>query len=289
MKKSLILDLDATLIHCDCVESIDDAPIDEYDFTFKLSVLHYLIKKRSNLDIFLLTVVKYFDVYCYTAAMKDYADIVLDKLERDVGQKIFTNRFYNECCVHQQVLTSLYTSCTGYFKYIGALGFDLKSSIVIDDCPDNYRFEFNNVIFIPHLLYDKNNDRLLDIVNFLRTILYVKDVRCDIRIHNVKAYPTIYNNDEIVRSFYLDVNILNKELLGYNVQHTGQIDIQNMKPYYQNVNDYNNIAEPVDNNISLNNIVETDYNNIPLNNNVELDDKINTPLNSVAELDGKIN
>lgn len=76
-KKSLILDLDETLIHC--VENLDNS---EPDMTVKIDVDGLPIKIGINIRPYALTFLKKmatkFEIIIFTASHYTYADTILD-------------------------------------------------------------------------------------------------------------------------------------------------------------------------------------------------------------------
>lgn len=79
MKKTLVLDLDETLVHC-TVQVVTDA-----DFVFPVQfhgeVYQVYVKCRPYLQDFLAAVAPYFEIVVFTASQKVYADALLNILD----------------------------------------------------------------------------------------------------------------------------------------------------------------------------------------------------------------
>jgi Dullard-like phosphatase family protein len=94
-KRTLVLDLDETLVHC----SVE--PTSKSDFTFPVTynAVNYqvYVKKRPYVDYFLESVSKEFEVIVFTASQQVYADRLLDYL--DPHKKYFTSRLFREACL----------------------------------------------------------------------------------------------------------------------------------------------------------------------------------------------
>lgn len=94
-KRTLVLDLDETLVHC----SVE--PTSNSDFTFPVTynTVNYqvYVKKRPYVDYFLESVSKEFEVIVFTASQQVYADRLLDYL--DPQKKYFASRLFREACL----------------------------------------------------------------------------------------------------------------------------------------------------------------------------------------------
>lgn len=146
----MVLDLDETLVHYN--------PDDKED-----------IKFRPFLDNFLNEMRKYYELVIFTAAVKDYADIVIDHLESD--KKLFSKRFYR-CSVR---LNSKGES----IKDLTIINEDLSKTIIIDNTPENFLKQKANGIFIKSWYGDKDDNCLMDLIPILKSIVEneVQDVR----------------------------------------------------------------------------------------------------------------
>lgn len=94
-KRTLVLDLDETLVHC----SVE--PTCKSDFTFPVTYnsvdYQVYVKKRPYVDYFLESVSKEFEVIVFTASQQVYADRLLDYL--DPQKKYFASRLFREACL----------------------------------------------------------------------------------------------------------------------------------------------------------------------------------------------
>ena len=79
---------------------------------------------------------KYFEIVIFTAAVKDYADNILDSID---PQKRISHRLYRE---HTRIED--YTS----IKDLSMIGRDLSRSIIIDNIASNFKFQPRNGIAI---------------------------------------------------------------------------------------------------------------------------------------------
>jgi len=128
---TLVLDLDETLIHFE--ES-------------KVGKSRFLI--RPFTQKFLKKVAEYYEVVIFTAAVKEYADYVLDKLDTD---KCISHRLYRN---HTDLKSNVYQ------KDLSKLGRPLSKILIVDNNPENFQLQPDNGVFIKSW-YDDPEDKAL--------------------------------------------------------------------------------------------------------------------------------
>lgn len=179
-RKSLVLDLDETLIHscyvdADTNEHIGCAFVPETavpDYTLLIPVLKdkgpilFRVFKRPHVDLFLDVVSQWYDLVIYTASMEEYASIVVDRL--DNGRGILRRRFYRQHCMAPPQFLS---------KNLLLIDKDLANVFIIDNSPTSYRSFPDNAIPIKSYIYDLKDEELLNLLPFLDALRFTKDVR----------------------------------------------------------------------------------------------------------------
>lgn len=152
IKKTLVLDLDETLIHSTLTTSDT-----------------YLSIKRPHVEEFLEYVSKKFNVILFTAGMQAYADPIVNDL--DNNNKIFQKRYYRDSCIYSIKKQAL-------VKDLNIIGVDMKSIIIIDNTPTSYSLQPQNGIpIISWYGTDKNDKELLKLIPILDEIYNSDDVR----------------------------------------------------------------------------------------------------------------
>jgi len=161
-KKTLVLDLDETLVHSSF------KPIPDPDFVMSIeleNVIHKVyVRKRPGVDNFLRVVGEKFEVVVFTASLAKYADPLLDILDR---QRLVKKRLFREACVQHY---------GNYVKDLSHLGRPLTNVIIIDNSPFSYMFQPDNAIPITSWFNDKADRQLYDLLPFLEQLMYVDDV-----------------------------------------------------------------------------------------------------------------
>ncbi|THG97420.1 hypothetical protein EW145_g7619 [Phellinidium pouzarii] len=127
----------------------------------------YHVYKRPFVDYFLRKVSAWYTLVIFTASMKEYADPVIDWL--DAGRGILALRFFREHC------TQLPNGA--YSKDLSVLNEDLARICLIDNSPVSYSINQANGIPIEGWTQDPNDEALLDLLPFLDSLRFTSDVR----------------------------------------------------------------------------------------------------------------
>lgn len=130
---TLVLDLDETLIH------FEEKP----DGTSQFLI-------RPFAQFFLKEVAKYYEVVIFTAALQDYADYILDRMDTE---KCVSFRLYRQ---H----TNLDKKSNIYQKDLSSIGRDLSRTLIVDNNAENFQLQPDNGIYIKSW-YDDPNDKAL--------------------------------------------------------------------------------------------------------------------------------
>mmetsp|Transcript_13472 Transcript_13472/g.15364 ORF Transcript_13472/g.15364 Transcript_13472/m.15364 type:complete len:273 (-) Transcript_13472:311-1129(-) len=162
-KKSLILDLDETLVHSS-FEMVEDpdfiVSVELKDATYDVYVI-----KRPGVDDFLNELSKHYELIIFTASLPKYAQKVLDQL--DPKNVIEGALFRDSCTLHEG----------SYVKDLRDLGRDLKDTIIVDNSEFSYRFQPENAIGVSTFIDDKTDRELFYCKDFLLSLVDVDDVR----------------------------------------------------------------------------------------------------------------
>ena len=134
---TLILDLDETLI---CFKSSKN---DE-----NIGNIHI----RPGLEIFLEIIKEFYEIIIFTVGTREYANIILDLIEKKNKIKYFDGRLYRE---HATKIGNK------YIKDLSKIGRDLSRTLIVDNNPHSFKFQHENGILISSYFGEKNNDRAL--------------------------------------------------------------------------------------------------------------------------------
>jgi len=134
---TLVLDLDETLVH----------------FTENENNGKFLVRPFAR--EFLLKLHTHFEIVVFTAALKDYADWILDRI--DTGN-VIRYRLYRDHTTFQNGV---------YLKDLSRLNRDLSKTIIVDNNPDNFQMHPENGIYIKSWYEDPNDQALKHLTNVL--------------------------------------------------------------------------------------------------------------------------
>lgn len=140
-QKTLILDLDETLIHSmakggrmstghmvevklNTFVSASGVPIPGPQHP----ILYY-VHKRPHCDDFLRRVCKWYNLVIFTASVQEYADPVIDWLEQE--RKFFSGRLYRQHCTFRH---------GAFIKDLSSVEPDLSRVMILDNSPLSYMF-----------------------------------------------------------------------------------------------------------------------------------------------------
>ena len=176
-KPLLILDLDETLIHSDleCKFVAHDEYIETESGIIPINI-------RPNLYEFLDFCAVNFDLVIYTASCADYADPILDYIEKN--KKYFMKRFYREHCI-------LYRNL--YLKDLSVFNKPLNQVLIVDNCIFSFAYYLSNGVLITSFYNDVEDLDLLSLIEFFKSsIINTPDVR--VELESTFEFKKIYNN-----------------------------------------------------------------------------------------------
>ncbi|KAL2132878.1 hypothetical protein VTI74DRAFT_3192 [Chaetomium olivicolor] len=178
-QKTLILDLDETLIHSmskggrmssgHMVEVRLNTTYTGVGGQATIGPQHpilYYVHKRPHCDEFLRRVSKWFNLVVFTASVQEYADPVIDWLEAE--RKYFSARYYRQHCTFRH---------GAFIKDLSSVEPDLSRVMILDNSPLSYMFHQDNAIPIQGWISDPTDSDLMYLIPFLEGLQYVSDVR----------------------------------------------------------------------------------------------------------------
>lgn len=163
-RKTLVLDLDETLVHSSLEAVVQP------DFTF---VVHFnnqehlvRVRERPHLKTFMERCAQLFEVVVFTASQKVYAEKLLSIIDPD--RRLVKHKIYRDSCVIVE---------GNYLKDLSILGRDLRHTVIVDNSPQAFGFQVENGIPIESWYDDDADEELLKLLPFLESLVDEEDVR----------------------------------------------------------------------------------------------------------------
>ena len=163
-KKTLVLDLDETLVHSQFMEFSDKSDlVIQIEIENEIHDIH--VKVRPGVKEFLEKMDKIFELVVFTASISKYADPLLDLIDK---KGYCPYRLFREHC------TLINTT---FVKDLQRLGRDIKNIIIVDNSPVSYVLHPENGLPILTWFEDKSDRELYKITPILQFLSSVPDVR----------------------------------------------------------------------------------------------------------------
>lgn len=163
-KKTIFLDLDETLIH-----SKPDPPPKSFDFIVRPRIdgelMNFYVAKRPGVDAFLESISKKYELVIFTAGLREYASLVLDRLDE---KGVISHRLYRDSCKQHD---------GKFVKDLSEMGRDLKKVVIVDDNPNAYIFQPQNAIPVKPFTGDANDKELCKLAKFFECCDCCVDMR----------------------------------------------------------------------------------------------------------------
>ncbi|XP_062869200.1 CTD small phosphatase-like protein 2 [Trichomycterus rosablanca] len=161
---TMVLDLDETLVFSS-LNMIEDV---EYTFTtcFQGQEYKVYVLLRPHVREFLQAMAKHFEMFIYTSAKKEYAEMIVDIL--DPKKKIFRHRLYQDDC-----------ACVlgHYIKDLRVLERDPSKTVILDNAPHTFPYHLMNMIPIKSWSGDKDDKELQRLIPYLEKLVQADDFR----------------------------------------------------------------------------------------------------------------
>ena len=242
-KKTLVLDLDETLVHSQFLEfSTPSDIIIKIEIEKEIYDIHVLV--RPGVKEFLEKMEQYYEIVIFTASISKYADILINIIDQNESCPY---RLFREHCTFINNI---------FVKDLEKLGRDLKDIIIVDNSPLSYSFHPNNGLPILSWFENKNDRELFNITPILIYLSKVNDVR--------EIIPKIVIDNSI--SYFEVEKILKKNKFKHkniNNNNNNNINKNSMNITKENSNK-NNSFNPIKNN----NIYENDSKEYNININI---------------------
>lgn len=152
-KITVFLDLDETLVH-----SVAAPCPKRFDFVVRPNIhgkeMTFYVVKRPGVDQFLQKLAEKYELVVFTAGMREYATLVLDRLDM---KRVISHRLYRDSCKEVN---------GRYVKDLSGLGRDLRRVVIVDDNPNSYVLQPENGVPVRPFIEDVEDRELGRLLEF---------------------------------------------------------------------------------------------------------------------------
>lgn len=184
-KKTLVLDLDETLVHSS-LQGLSD-PDHVFSLEIEEKLYSVFVNVRPGVCEFLEQMKVNYELVVFTASRKMYADKVLDLID---PMELVSYRLYREQCLQRQ---------EGMVKDLALLGRDLAKVILLDNSQVSFQLQPDNGIHI-RSYYGGPDDELEQLYPLLQELIDAEDVRPVLRSQRKAMSSKVTVDLEEVRS-----------------------------------------------------------------------------------------
>lgn len=187
-KKTLVLDLDETLVHTSYLPLRGTSFVVEIYMDCTKPKVKLYVSKRPGVDKFLAAMAKDFEIVMFTASVQNYANPIMDVLDSGRPGKL---RLFRDAC------TLRGDKC---IKDLSKLGRHLKDVIIVDNNPYSYCLQPDNGLNIESW-FDNPEDEDLDwTARMLEGLAHVYDIRETLRSLDIECEEDEYPYVEPISS-----------------------------------------------------------------------------------------
>jgi len=165
-KKTIVFDLDETLVHC--CDDLSQDPDVVLPVTFPTGeIVNAGINIRPFARECLIEASRIFELIIFTASHRCYADVVLDFL--DPTNDLIHHRLYRESCIVTEGI---------YIKDLRILANrNMKDIVIVDNAAYSFGYQIDNGIPIISWHDDKYDRELYNLIDYLKVLIQVDDIR----------------------------------------------------------------------------------------------------------------
>ena len=268
-KKTLVLDLDETLVHSSNKTPFPNKKNIVLNMTINDIKHKIYVIVRPFLEQFLHEMSLYYNLFIFTASMAQYSTNLMNILDKN---KVILKVLTREHCQFKGGL---------YFKNLNIFNRDYKDIIILDNNPISYALNKSNGIPIPTWIDDPNDRELFKLIPILKYLSKLNDVRPFInkivnnstqKLDYIKAYKLLNNDINLQNKQTNNRNIIIHNSKTLNKAFTNNLNLNKEKKIKQNVTitDKNTTKNKIQ--ISLNDgkkITNINMNNIIKGNNIK--------------------
>lgn len=177
-KKTIILDLDETLVHCD--EDLSKPKQMQIPIKFTGGeIVDCGVTIRPFAKEFIALVSQFFEIVVFTASHSCYANMILNLL--DPNHEFITYRMFRDSCIETE--EGIFVKDLRIFA-----NRNIEDIIIVDNACYSYAFQITNGIPIVPFFFNQEDTQLIELSNFLMSLVGVREqdlMNLDSHVHKI--------------------------------------------------------------------------------------------------------
>jgi RNA polymerase II subunit A small phosphatase-like protein len=167
-RKTLVLDLDETLVHAKFLDSVENKADHFFKINFKNKMLSVQLYIRPGAQDFIREMAKQYEVVIFTASRPAYANKVIDIIDPD---NLVAHRLFRDSCSEHHIIDQDSKGKTLlWVKDMSRLSRYIDDVVIIDNSPSAYIYQKENGMPIDSWTGDQDDSDLYKYLNIFRMI-----------------------------------------------------------------------------------------------------------------------
>jgi TFIIF-interacting CTD phosphatase-like protein len=172
----VILDLDQTLISAESTTKFDFAQNSEKASRFNFHDMngYYIVFERPKLQSFLDYLFENFDVSVWTAASKDYALFIINKVILANPDRKLDWVFFSYHCGKSKKIKNTSKDLSMLWDVFKIPGYNIDNTVILDDNIEVYNAQPKNAILVPAFEFIRRRSHKDDFLKELTRVLELR-------------------------------------------------------------------------------------------------------------------
>lgn len=167
-KRTLVLDLDETLVHAKFVDIVENKADHFFKISFNHSILPVHLYVRPGAQDFIREMAKHYEIVIFTASRPAYANKVIDIIDPD---NLVAHRLFRDSCSEHTIPDEDNKKKTSFWvKDMSRLSRYIDDVVIIDNSPSAYIYQKENGMPITSWFGDQNDCELYQYLNIFRMV-----------------------------------------------------------------------------------------------------------------------
>lgn len=166
-KKTMVLDLDETLVHAKFTETVEKPSNHFFKLDTNNIVLPVHVYVRPGAQDFIREMSKYYELVIFTASKPSYANKVIDLIDPD---NLVAYRLFRDSCVEHTIINEEGRTHSFWVKDMSRMSRYIDDIVLIDNSPSTYIYQKENGMPITSWTGNEEDAELYQYLNIFKMI-----------------------------------------------------------------------------------------------------------------------